>query len=90
MKFEIFPARQNRVKCRVLKHDAHFAPDLRRLSGDIKAGNSATAGCRPHNRAQHADGRRFPCAVGPQEAENFAPSDSKIDSPDGFDSAECF
>ena len=52
---------------------------------DVDAGDRGGAARRPHARREHADGRRLPGAVRPEQAEDLLPPDLEADSVDRVD-----
>lgn len=76
------------VQRRVLEDEANARPDLIRPAANVEAGDPGLAVGRPDQGAERADGGRFPCPVGAQEAEPLAPSHLQVDAPDCLQLAE--
>ena len=67
------------VDRRVLAGEADLGPQLRRLAGDVEAGDAGAAAVGREQGGEDADRGRLAGAVGPEQAEHGAGGDPQVD-----------
>src|SRR5207302_8419787 len=87
MQVEVLAGGQLVVERGVLEDEADAPANRSRILRDVDAGDARLPGGRPQQRAEDADGGRLPRAIRPEEAEDLALVDRKVDAANRFELA---
>jgi hypothetical protein len=77
VQLQVLGGGQISIQTGILKNDAELLANFVRLLRGVQSVQLQAAAGGRQERGQHLDGGGFPCAIGPEECEDFALGDFK-------------